>query len=354
MLMLSFSGKKNVSKTHRQTARTRGKSDTKGKSLLEPEATTSHDKNGNVELQKLSVEKLTADAGIKDDPTKSNTGGDGEQPIPIKVDGQEPIEIKMDGQDPNEIKMDGQEPIPIKKEGQEPIEIENKANNKQLTAETAKAAVMLTDDETHKAQSLVGDTDEGEASNAQDEGALLNEDIAAIQLDQVNAEMAGAQEASGDVEIHAADAPAEALPVDGVEKPEKEARGVAMEATVEADAINGANADVTKETDVTDEIKVDVTNEVQRRDETTESEVSNQSQGSSNAEQSEEDDDEAEMPWTDMSFSQPLVAQLSEVVRVGVIARVPENEAAAETSNNEVDDSGKDGDKNNDEQSDAG
>ena len=39
----------------------------------------------------------------------------------------------------------------------------------------------------------------------------------------------------------------------------------------------------------------------------------------------DEDDDDEEMSWIDMSFSQPLVPQLSEVVRVGVIARVPED-----------------------------
>ncbi len=71
-----------------------------------------------------------------------------------------------------------------------------------------------------------------------------------------------------------------------------------------------------------------------------ESEMLKELQGDSNDQHGEvanEVDDEDEMSWTDMSFSQPLIPQLSEVVRVGVIARVPEDETsvAPEASNND-------------------
>ena len=74
---------------------------------------------------------------------------------------------------------------------------------------------------------------------------------------------------------------------------------------------------------------LDSTNESQVSNELqSEIEVSNEMQGDSNSQQSEvldEDEEDKEMSWIDMSFSQPLVPQLSEVVRVGVIARVPED-----------------------------
>ena len=74
-----------------------------------------------------------------------------------------------------------------------------------------------------------------------------------------------------------------------------------------------------------------------------ESEISNELHGDSNGQQRQAcsfiEDDDDEMSWVDMSFSQPLVPQLSEVVRVGVIARVPEDETTSvvtEANSNDV------------------
>ena len=90
----------------------------------------------------------------------------------------------------------------------------------------------------------------------------------------------------------------------------------------------------------------------EHQDKTIDGKVSKELQKNGNADKSEEDDEEAETPWTDMSFSQPLVAQLSEVVRVGVIARAPEKEVTTEASKNDVDDTDKDSNKNDEEQDD--
>ena len=72
--------------------------------------------------------------------------------------------------------------------------------------------------------------------------------------------------------------------------------------------------------------------------------VPNELQGNSNSQQSEVPEDEE---LFDILFSQPLVPQLSEVVRVGVVARVPEDDKPVVNNHvSNIENEGSDTDKN--------
>jgi hypothetical protein len=312
----------------------------------------------------------------------------------------EPMKGKAESQEPVKDKASvSQEPMKSKAKVQDTKAVVETPNEALLPSVKTAEIQLENDGEAEKAKLLASVQDKANdgASKAKNEDVLPSENSAEAQLEkEVKADIAGAvQESSKDVEEPTANERVdtivpEALPLECVGETEKEANKFAIETENNGDAIkefdvivndvhislDPCGVDTKNESEIftsqdgsaASEPVVDpqvakeaegaesqnVTSENQNgqdlkseslvsKEWQSESEISKELHGDSNGQQRQAcsfiEDDDDEMSWVDMSFSQPLVPQFSEVVRVGVIARVPEDETTSvvtEANSNDV------------------